>query len=45
MSYANAEMYLESSTNSFTYKRSVSNGSSISVDVEYYDPIWVFVTH
>ena len=44
MSNANAEVYLESSTNSFTYKGSVSNGGSISVNVGYYDPVWVLVT-
>ena len=44
LSNANAEVYYESSTNSFSYKGSLTSGKSMNVDVSYYNPVWVLIT-
>ena len=44
LSNANAEVYLESTTNTYTYKGSVTSGNSLTVSVGYYDPVWVLIT-
>ena len=41
---ANAEVYYESTTNTYTYKGTISSGSSMDVSVDYYDPVWVLIT-
>jgi len=44
LSKASAEVYLESTTNTFTYKGSLSNGGDLTVSVSSYDPVWVLIT-
>ena len=43
MKYATAEIYYESTTNSYTYKGSILSGDSMDVNVNYYNPVWVLV--
>ena len=44
LSNANAEVYLESTTNVYTYKGTLTSGKSMDVSVDYYDPVWVLIT-
>ena len=44
MSNANAEVYVETSTNVYSYKGSVTFGNSINTTIDTYDPVWVLVT-
>ena len=41
---ASAEVYYESSTNTFNYKGSLSSGCSMDVNVTYGNPVWVLAT-
>ena len=43
MTNANAEVYYESTTNSFSYKGSLTSGNSMDVSVSNYGPVWVLV--
>ena len=36
LSYATAEVYVETTTNSFTYKGSLLNGESMTVNIDKY---------
>ena len=44
LSNANAEVYVETSTNVYSYKGSVTFGNSINTTIDTYDPVWVLVT-
>ena len=44
LSYASAEVYVETSTNSFSFKGSVSNGNSLTAYIDSYKPVWVLIT-
>ena len=41
---ANAEVYVETSTNVYSYKGSVTSGNSINATIDALDPVWVLVT-
>ena len=44
MSNANAEVYYESTTNTYSYKGTLTSGNSMDVSVSNYNPVWVLVT-
>ena len=41
---ANAEVYLESSSNNYEYKGSLSSGNSLKITIGSNNPVWVLVT-
>ena len=44
LSNANAEVYLESMINFYTYKGTLTSGNSMDVSVDFNDPVWVLIT-